>query len=235
MPAQIGRRRADEQGAQLMQLPAGGGHHQDRRTFHTGKRLGRVPQKTPDDRAGEMFVRRRDRSGAPQVPDALRQRRHHALQQALGAERGRGTIQRVLQRAGVEPFYRGDAFLKQGGRPGRLRQRARGLPVVAGSLGGELVQRLGLQLRHQPDAVAGSCEVAQQAQPLDLLFGIKTAVRARPGGRYRAITLLPNPNDVRAQPGAARDAFDGMMGIVHKDRHNMYMKDHHCKQRIASR
>ena len=217
-----------------MQLAARGGHHQDRRTFHTGKRLGRVPQKNPNDRAGEMLVRRRDRSVAPQVPDALRQRRHHALQQALGAERGRGTIQRVLQRAGVELLYSGDAFIKQGCRPRRLRQRARGLPVAAGSLGGEFVQLLGLQLRHQPDAVAGSCEVAQQAQSLDLLFGIKTAVRARPGGRYRAITLLPNPDDVRAQPGAARDAFDGMMGIVHKSRQTMYIKEHHCKQRIAS-
>jgi hypothetical protein len=54
-----------------------------------------------------------------------------------------GSVGGVGRKPGPYP-----ALFKQGGRPGRLRPRARGLPVVAGSLGGEFAQCLGLQLRH---------------------------------------------------------------------------------------
>ena len=53
---------------------------------------------------------------------------------------------------------------------------------------------------------------------------IKAAVGARALRLHRAVALFPNPNDVRAQPGAAGDRFDGMMGFSHKSktkyRHN---------------
>ena len=78
-----------------------------------------------------MLVRRRDGAVAPQIADGLCQRRDDALQQSLGAQRGRTALERVLQRAGIERFHGGDAFIKEATAFRRLvDRRARGVAVA---------------------------------------------------------------------------------------------------------
>ena len=102
------------------------------------------------------------------------------------------------------------------GVAGRGGQRARGVVVGAVRFPGELAQFLRRQLRDVADAVSALRDVAEQAQSLDLLVRVKAAVRSGALRLHGAVALLPNPNDVRAQPGAPGDHFDCLMGISHK-------------------
>ena len=113
MPAEVRRRRADEQRAEFMNLPSRRCDHQDGRAVRSGERLRSVAEKYSDYGAGEMLVRRRDAAVAPQISDGLRQRRDHALEQPLRTERGRGAFQHVVQPAGVERLYSVDALIKE--------------------------------------------------------------------------------------------------------------------------
>ena len=99
VPAEIRRRRADEERAEFVNLSRRCRHHEHRRALRSGERLGGVPEKNPNDRSREMFMRGCDGAVPPQVADGLRERSNDALQQPLRAQFGRGAFQRLLQRS----------------------------------------------------------------------------------------------------------------------------------------
>ena len=57
--------------------------------------------------------------------------------------------------------------------------------------------------------------VPQQVEPFDVALGIEAAFG---GGALRldgAVALLPNPNDVGAQPGEPGDQLNGILSFSH--------------------
>ena len=187
MPAEVRRRRAHQQRAQFVQLSAGCRDHDHGRALHSGEWLGRVSKENPNDRAGEMLVRRGDDAVTPRVANSLGQRRNHPLQHSLRAQLRRPALERVLQRARVKRLHGGDAFSEECcGCRGR-GQRTPGKAVGGDRFLGELAQLRGRQLRDVADAVSGLRDVAQQTQPLDLHVRVKAAVRSRALGLHGAV------------------------------------------------
>src|SRR5664279_4706741 len=102
MPTEVRRRRADQQGAQFVQLSAGRRHQNYGRIVHSRKRLGSVPEEDANRGAGEMLMRCGDDAVAPQITNGLCQWRDDPLQQSLRAQLSRTALEGVLERAGIE-------------------------------------------------------------------------------------------------------------------------------------
>ena len=98
---------------------------------------------------------------------------------------------------------------------GAGRQRAGGGSREAGRCGHQLAQLVRRQLRDLANAVSGVGHVPQQVEPVDVALGIEAAIGGGPVRLDGAVALLPDPNDVGAQPGEPGDQLNGILSFVH--------------------
>ena len=129
-----------------------------------------MSEEVPKHRAGEMFMSSGDVAVAPELPESLREWRDHTLKQSLRAQFQGCALQCFLKRAGVERLHGGDAFIQECGRHG-LGRSVRSCGVTVGSLrfSGKLAQLVSRQFGDMTNAVPVLGDVAQQAQPFNLL------------------------------------------------------------------
>ena len=94
----------------------------------------------------------------------------------------------------------------------------------AARLGRQLPQPFRGQPRNQTNVVTRLRHLTQQRQPFNLREGIEPAICSGSLRFDRAITMLPNPDDVGAQTREPGDCLDGMTSVRHITTQKIYIK-----------
>jgi hypothetical protein len=163
-----------------------------------------------------MFLSGGEGAIAPQVTQGLCQGRDEPLQQAHGTECGGGAFECVVESVRVERFAGSHALFEKRNALRCFGGSARGASPELGRGGYQLAQLVRGQPRDLANAVARVGRVPQQLEPFDITLGIEPTFGGGPQWFDGAVALLPNPQDVGAQPGAPGDPLNGVPKFLHK-------------------
>ena len=233
VPAEIRRRCPDEQRAQLMDLPRRCRDHQHGRIFRSAERLRGLPKENPNTALAKcscaaVMVPSRHKSPMVCASGATTRCSNPWAPSAVAARFSASSKARESRVFTAAKHLRGtnrlqalwSAVARRGDWRQPIRRRAGAASASAISPRGRCFGRL-------------ASARASRVKPLDLFSRVKAAVGVRALWLHRAVALLPNPNDVRAQPGAKGDQFDGMLDTSHVFIQTFYNLGSESKQIIT--